>query len=209
MSSTRLIIIRHGETVWNLEGRKHGQLDSPLTALGIRQAKALAQRMTEESFAALYSSDLGRAVETAEIIAARTNHEIIFDRRLRERNFGVFQGLTDEEVIEKYPLEHQAREADKINYVIPGGESLKRYSTRVVNCLEEVAARREGQSVALVTHGGVTDSWFRYIFDIPPDAPRKVKLWNASLNRIARDSENGWTLHSWGDVGHLRFSSSG
>ena len=207
MNSTKLFIIRHGETVWNLEGRKHGQLDSPLTALGIRQAEALAERLSEESFAALYSSDLGRAVETAEYIGVRSNHEIIFDPRLRERNFGIFQGLTDDEVTEKYPLEERSHRADKINYRIPNGESLKQYSARVIDCLEKITDRHKGQILAVVTHGGVTDSWFRFIFDLPLDAPRRAKLWNASLNLIERDAEIGWTLHTWGDVNHLKFSS--
>lgn len=207
MSLTKLIIIRHGETVWNVEGRKHGQLDSPLTALGIIQSKALAERLTEESFTTLYSSDLGRAVETAEYISEQINHEIIFDQRLRERNFGIFQGLTDEQVKEKYPLERDAHNADKINYVIPAGENLEQYSARVIGCLEDLAVTREGESIAVVTHGGVIDSWFRYIFDIPLDAPRKAKLWNASLNHIARSGETGWTLHTWGDVNHLRLFS--
>lgn len=205
MSLTRLIVIRHGETFWNAEGRKHGQLDSPLTQLGIRQSKALAGRLSAESFAALYSSDLGRAVETARFIAARTNHEIVFDSGLRERNFGVFNGLTDEEAMEKYPLEYKVREADEKNYIIPGGESLIRYFERVVGCLENLADCHEGQTIAVVTHGGVTDTWLRYIFDIPPDVPRRVKLWNASLNCIARDSGSGWALHSWGDTSHLQF----
>jgi len=207
MSSTGLFIIRHGETVWNLEGRKHGQLDSPLTALGIRQSKALAQRLSEESFTALYSSDLGRAIATAEFIAERTNHEIVSDQGLRERSFGIFQGLTDEQVKEKYSFEYGAHNADKINYVIPEGESLKEYSTRVIGCLEDLAATREGENIVVVTHGGVIDSWFRYIFDIPLDAPRKAKLWNASLNHIARSGETGWTLYTWGDVNHLRLFS--
>lgn len=208
MSSTELIIIRHGETVWNVEGRKHGQLDSPLTALGVLQSKALAERLTEESFAALYSSDLGRAAATARYISERTAHEIVFDQRLRERNFGVFQGLTDTQVKAQHSLEHDAHDADKINYVIPGGESLIQYSARVVACLEDLAARHAGQSIAVVTHGGVTDSWFRYIFDIPLDATRKAKLWNAGVSHIVRNSETGWMLHVWGDVNHLKFLSS-
>lgn len=208
MSATELIIIRHGETVWNSEGKKHGQLDSPLTRLGIAQSKALAQRLSEESFAALYSSDLGRAIETAGHVAERTNHKIICDKRLRERNFGIFQGLIDQQVKEKYLLEYDAHNADKINYVIPGGESLKEYSARVIACLEDLAARHAGQNIALVTHGGVIDSWFRYIFGIPLDAPRKAKLWNASLNSSVWSRATGWTLHTWGDINHLKLLSS-
>jgi broad specificity phosphatase PhoE len=85
MNSTKLIIIRHGETLWNVEDKKQGQLNSPLTALGIKQARALAQRLSEEAFTVLYSSDLGRAYETAEYIAARTNYD---DCRTARRKIG-------------------------------------------------------------------------------------------------------------------------
>src|SRR5688572_19962610 len=91
---TQLILIRHGETLWNTQHRMQGHADSPLTEDGLRQARQLAQRLTQIEFKALYSSDSGRALETARIVAAATGHEIIVDSRLRERNFGVFEGLT-------------------------------------------------------------------------------------------------------------------
>src|ERR1051325_10264843 len=94
MLLTRLIVVRHGETVWNLEGKLQGQMDSPLTPSGLAQSRALAERFSRCPISALYSSDLGRARQTAESIAVRTGQEIRFDDRLRERHLGVFQGLT-------------------------------------------------------------------------------------------------------------------
>jgi len=204
MSSTKLIIIRHGETLWNVEGKKQGQLDSPLTSLGIEQAKALAQRLTEESFTDLYSSDLGRAYKTAEYIAARTNHTIFPEQRLRERNFGIFQGLTDKQIENKYPAEYNSYLTNRVDYVIPDGESLRQFYMRVTDFLENLTTRHDGQIITIVTHGGVIDGWFRYIFDLPLETPRKAKLWNASVNCIVREPASGWTLHTWGDVNHVK-----
>ena len=204
MSSTKLIIIRHGETLWNVEGKKQGQLNSPLTPLGIKQAKALAQRLTEESFTALYSSDLGRAYETAEHIAARTDHKIFSDQRLRERNFGIFQGLTDEQIENEYPVEYNSYLTNRVDYVIPDGESLRQFYVRVTVFLENLTARYDGQIITIVTHGGVIDGWFRYIFDLPLETPRQAKLWNASINCVVREAAAGWMLHTWGDVNHVK-----
>ncbi len=204
MSSTKLIIIRHGETLWNVEGKKQGQLDSPLTALGIEQAKALAQRLTEESFTVLYASDLGRAYETAEYIAARTNHKIFPEQRLRERNFGIFQGLTAEQIENEYPAENNSYLTNRVDYVIPDGESLRQFYLRVTDFLESLPTLHDGQIVTIVTHGGVIDGWFRFIFDLPLGTVRRAKLWNASLNCIVHEDKGGWTLHTWGDVNHVK-----
>src|SRR5262245_29104209 len=105
MDRTQLIIVRHGQTQWNLKLIRQGHLDSGLTEKGIAQAKALGERLARESFTALYSSDLGRAVQTAQMIAAATGHEIITDPRLRERHLGIFQGLKGDELREKFPGE--------------------------------------------------------------------------------------------------------
>ena len=103
MSRTQLIIVRHGQTEWNLKLIRQGHLDSPLTEMGLAQARALGERLALETFTALYSSDLGRAVQTAQLIAAATGHTIVTDPRLRERHLGIFQGLNGDELREKYP----------------------------------------------------------------------------------------------------------
>ena len=103
MDRTRLIVVRHGQTIWNTEGKFQGHLDSQLTPDGISQARGLARRLQNLRFSALYSSDLGRATETVRIIAAATGHGVVLDARLRERNLGVFQGLRSEEIKAAYP----------------------------------------------------------------------------------------------------------
>ncbi len=101
MKHTHLILVRHGQTEWNIKGIRQGHLDSKLTDGGVAQAKALGARLAREKFTALYSSDLGRAVQTAKAIADLTGHEIVTDARLRERHLGIFQGLNAEEIIPK------------------------------------------------------------------------------------------------------------
>ena len=93
MERTQLIIVRHGETQWNIANIRQGHLDSELTDIGIAQAKALAQRLLRERFSALYSSDLSRAHDTARAVAGHTGHRITVDPRLQERRFGIFEGL--------------------------------------------------------------------------------------------------------------------
>src|SRR6266516_4712814 len=107
MATTGFIILRHGETVWNREDRYQGHLDSTLTALGLEQTRALAERLSGCQCRALYSSDLGRARHTAEIIANKTGHRLLLDTRLRERHLGMFQGLVQSEIEEKFPDEYR------------------------------------------------------------------------------------------------------
>jgi broad specificity phosphatase PhoE len=117
-----LIAVRHGETEWNVQRREMGQLDSPLTVRGIQQAEALGRRLSGIKFDELYSSDLGRAVQTAEIIAATCEKLVRLDSGLRERNMGLFQGLTWKEMSEKYPSEHETYKRTGFYNAIPGGE---------------------------------------------------------------------------------------
>src|SRR3954468_9986848 len=100
---TDVLLIRHGETLWNQQGRMQGQDDSPLTTTGLEQARKLARRLKDVAFTTLYSSDLGRAHQTARCIADETGHEIVADQGLRERSFGIFEGLTNSEIEKRYP----------------------------------------------------------------------------------------------------------
>src|SRR5689334_25302657 len=102
MQRTQVIIVRHGQTEWNTRGIRQGHLDSALTEKGIVQAKALAQRLARENFAALYCIDSWRAVQTAKEIANVTGHEIVTDARLRDRSSGIFKGLSGEEIKAKH-----------------------------------------------------------------------------------------------------------
>lgn len=202
MSETTLIVVRHGETAWNRERRMQGHTDMPLSATGRAQAAALARRLSEVAMAALYSSDLQRARDTAVAIAARTGREVIADPRLRERRFGIFEGLTYEEMSARYPEEFARFQSRDPDYVIHGGESAREFRERCLACLAEIAEKHAGAEIIVVTHGLVLDLLYRAAHGMAHDAPRPVPLLNASLNVFGYAS-GGWRLESWGDVGHL------
>ena len=202
MQRTHVIIVRHGQTEWNIAGIRQGHLDSRLTSRGILQAKALGERLSREKFAAIYSSDLGRAVQTAMAIADVTGHEVITDPRLRERHLGIFQGLNGDQIQSRYPEERRLLRSIGPDYVIPGGESMRQQVERNVGYLNELAEKHAGETVVVVTHGGVVSGFFRHTLAIPLDAPRRFEFVNAGLNVFFREDGN-WMLLTWGDVSHL------
>ena len=202
MQRTRLIIVRHGETEWNIRGIRQGHLDSNLTEKGIAQAKALAQRLTRENFTALYCSDLGRAVQTAKEIADLTGHGIVTDPRLRERGLGIFQGLSGDDIKAKHPEEYKLHRSLGPNYVIPGGESVRQQVERNVACLNELAGKHQGEQIVVITHGGVVSGFFRHTLSIPLEVPRRFEFVNAGLNVFFNEAGD-WFLLTWGDVSHL------
>jgi 2,3-bisphosphoglycerate-dependent phosphoglycerate mutase len=199
---TRVYVVRHGETEWNASGRQQGHLDSPLTALGISQAHLLAKGLAKKKIDILYSSDMGRAVQTAEIIAATLSLPVHTEARLRERNLGILQGLTREEFEARYPEVARLFDARDPDYVLPEGESLRRSFDRCVACAEEIAAKNAGRNVLIVAHGGVLRGFFHKATDAPMAGPRRYSLFNASLNTF-RISEREWSLDTWGEIAHL------
>lgn len=202
MKRTQVIIVRHGQTEWNIANIRQGHLDSPLTDEGTAQAKALARRLIRERFSALYSSDLGRAMQTAQIISEATGHEIITDPRLRERHLGIFQGLIGDEIREKYPEEYKLHRSLGPDYVIPGGESVRQQVARNLSYLNEIAVKHLGETIVVITHGGVLSGLFRHTFSIPFEAPRRFEFTNAGLNVFVYEDGN-WFLQTWGDLSHL------
>ena len=203
MVRTRFILIRHGQTVDNAAKRAQGQLPGQLNERGEAQARAAARRLRGEDIAAVYSSDLARARQTASIITAATGHDILFDKRLRERHYGILQGRRwDENEIIHPEVQRQYRSGNP-DYVIPGGESYRQFYRRTVASVEDIAARHEAETVLIVTHGGVAGCMLRYVVGIPLEQPRRFWVANASLNIFAR-REGQWLLETWGDVEHLR-----
>jgi len=198
----KLVIVRHGETEWNVQNKATGQLDSPLTPKGIRQAYAIAERLRRLSFTTFYSSDLGRAVQTANIIAEIWGKKVIFDSELREWNMGIFQGLTVSEMHEKFPQERQDYECIGDEYVIPKGESLRQCRDRGFHVLNAIAERHLDETVVVVTHGCVLMGFFEMVLGLPPGNSWRFKLHNA--NFCSFEYVNGcWSLVVWNDTSHL------
>ena len=202
MTPTRIILLRHGETAWNLEGRYQGHLDSPLTPRGESQARALARRLAGVEFAALYSSDLGRASRTAVVISQSTNHEVRPDPRLRERHLGIFQGLLKSEIKQKLAGEYRLFKTAGPDHAMPDGESPRQSAERSLACLEELARQHPGETIVVVAHGGTISALLRHTLGIPLGTPRRFERFNASWNVFTWD-DGKWRLETWGDVSHL------
>lgn len=199
---TNLLVIRHGETEWNSQGRFQGHLNSVLSGAGQVQADALGDYLSLERIDLLLSSDLGRALQTARAIAVRTGHEIVVEPRLRERRMGIFQGLTAPEVQARYPGEYIRFRSGDPDYVIPEGESTRQLFERSVACFTDLATRHAGLTLATVTHGGVLAMLYRHARAMPLDAARDFSLHNSGVNRF-RYRLGAWELQSWGEIGHL------
>ncbi|WP_066739483.1 histidine phosphatase family protein [Cupriavidus sp. D384] len=202
LAYTHLIVIRHGETAWNRERRLQGQIDIPLNDTGRAQARALAEALTGEPIDAVYTSDLGRALETAKPLAQALGLTVRAEPRLRERCYGELEGMTYAEVAEKRPDDFARWQARVPDYAPPEGESLREFHERAVEVALSLSRRHPGERIALVAHGGVLDCLYREATGMTLEAPRSHELLNASVNRLRCDSAN-LTLLQWADVSHL------
>ena len=203
MDATRIIAVRHGETAWNVDTRLQGHLDIELNDKGLWQARRVAQALAHEPIAAVYSSDLARAWQTAEEIARSHALPVHPEPRLRERAFGHFEGRTFVDIERELP-EQAARWRRRDPEFAPagGGESLLTFRARVTQAVAELADRHPGELLLLVAHGGVMDLLYRAATRQELQAPRTWQLGNASINRMLW-TEQGLTLVGWADVAHL------
>ena len=201
MAATRLLLVRHGETLWNCQRRMQGQGDSPLSERGQRQAAAIAERLTSWAPAALYCSDLGRALATAQPIADSTGLVPRTDPRLRERSFGVFEGLTWSEIEDRHGLTYDQYMQQPPDWAMPSGESQRDVFTRTCGVLQHIATSHPGQAVVVVTHGGTLAASFRLVTQLDLAVRRRFSILNASLNVVDYD-RGAWHLVTWGDVAH-------
>jgi probable phosphoglycerate mutase len=203
MPETRFIVVRHGETAWNAEGRIQGHLDSPLNEEGLAQALLVGERLAHEAIDALYCSDLGRVRQTVQPLVDRTGMTAQLTERLRERRLGAFQGLTSRECQARYPEDYARFHGRDVDHAVPdGGESIRDVNRRVSAFFTELAARHPGQLVVAVTHGGVLDALYRFVTGTPLERMRDFPIYNASLNWVHHHA-GAWTLERWGDIAHL------
>lgn len=152
--TTHLILVRHGETDWNLEGRYQGQADVPLNERGREQAKLLAERLRDERIEAIYASDLSRAYKTAKIIAEAVGQEVKALESLREVDTGVWTGLTFEEVESRHPEHLKEWRADPLGVKRLEGESYLELFERTKAAIEEIVETHPDQTVLIIGHGG-------------------------------------------------------
>ena len=200
---TRIVLIRHGQTAWNVATRIQGHTDEPLNETGRWQAAQLAAALAHEEFSAIYSSDLQRAHATAEPLALATRLRIISEPGLRERHFGSFEGATFQAIDEQWPQEALRWRQREPDFAPPGGETLADFYQRVVSTATLAAARHPGELIALISHGGALDCLYRAALSLPLNAPRSWQLGNAAINRLLYTGR-GFALVGWNDETHLQ-----
>jgi probable phosphoglycerate mutase len=195
--SGTLIVLRHGQTAWNAEGRIQGQLDVELTELGIEQAAQAAQRLAGLNPDAIVSSDLRRAADTAAALAAVTGLPVRYDPRLRERDFGLWQGLTGAEAAARYPDEYARWQAgEPIDGC--GVESREDMAKRASAAFQDAADLVPGGTVVAVGHGGASKHGLVALLGWPPEVlPGLAALGNCRWTDLRRDAVRGWQLRGY------------
>jgi 2,3-bisphosphoglycerate-dependent phosphoglycerate mutase len=203
MEATRIIAVRHGETAWNVDARIQGQLDVGLNDTGRWQARRVGEALAGEQITAVYTSDLGRARQTAQSIAEVTGTPVVPEEGLRERSFGIFEGKTFDEIHQTWP-DHAHNWRKRVPEWQPpeGGESLIQLRERVTRTLAALAARHPGEQIVVVAHGGVLDALYRIATGQDVNSPRTWELPNGAINRLLWTPE-GFTLVGWSDTQHL------
>lgn len=198
---TELIVVRHGETIWNVDKRMQGHMDVPLNEVGRRQARAVAALLQGERLDRIYSSDLQRAHETAEIIRNGREIEMRRDSRLREFHMGTFQGMTQKEAKEQHGDAWERFFIHDADYALPGGESRSQKQVQIASFMEEVVSE-PARKFLVVTHGGILIGMLRHVLHIPVSHYFRVRIDNAGVQRFYHE-KGTWYLVSWGEVGHL------
>lgn len=199
MSVKQVIIVRHGETDYNVQHRWQGHLDVPLNQNGKQQAEALASYFADKAIDAIFSSDLKRAYGTALAIAKPKKLEVRKDARLREVKLGVFQGLTRTQIQEAYPHESFRWDNDD-NFVVPQGESRVQLQKRAYEVWQDVTTHKNLTTVMLASHGGTIRMLLQKLF---PEKVAYIKLKNTSVSIIERDEQGNWQAIDLNTTPHL------
>lgn len=202
--STRIILVRHGETEWNKEDRIQGHRDVPLTELGRDQAKLLGTKLREANIRVAYASDLSRARETAEIALRGLNIPLHPSPALRERSFGAWEGKLWKDIVNNLPEDVKQFRQDPLNFAPQGGETWITMQRRVFNEVKNAATRHTGETISIFTHGGPTKAVILEALDLPSTKWRGLLTDNASLSILDwNDTTSLWQLLSFNDTCHL------
>jgi alpha-ribazole phosphatase len=168
--ATRLVLVRHGEPDESMCGRCYGRLDVPLSAAGLRRAAAVGEALRSHEIEAVYSSPLQRAFDTARAVASPHGLEAVLREALRELDFGELEGMSHDEIASDYPELYRFWMEDPSTVRFPGGEALSDLRARVLPEVAEIRERHEGQSVAVVAHGGVVRVVLAEALELPDAA---------------------------------------
>lgn len=207
---TRLILVRHGETDWNRQLRFQGQVDVPLNATGREQAGRVARRLGDVAIDRVVSSDLSRARQTAEplaeLLARRGAPDAIESALLREQSFGLVDGMSVDEIKRQHPAAWNEWVGFDADWAFDKGESTRRFHARVLQGLQELVMAHPGQTLAVVTHGGVLDMVWRSARALSLHGPRESHIPNGGVNQVQVHVENDahrLAILDWADIAHL------
>ncbi|MBI2914924.1 MAG: histidine phosphatase family protein [Firmicutes bacterium] len=207
---TRIFLVRHGETSWNMERRYQGNKDVLLSKEGRRQATLLARSLRGRDIARIYSSDLRRALETAAIVGAHLGVPVFTEPALREANFGVWEGCTQAEVAERFPEVLASWRHDSVNTRVPGGETAFEVQERAYQALLGISGTHPGETVTVVSHGGPIKAALCRLLHLDLCHRFRMVIDNASICTIDLAAGDG-KLVSLNDTCHLKlpFDSAG
>lgn len=199
---TTLYLLRHGETSFNAENRFQGHLDIPLNETGLTQAQLLGEALADINFSAIYTSDLSRALQTAQQVAAHQQTAIFAVRRLREAALGDWEGYSGEEVAEKWPQELAAWRKDSLHNRPPGGETLQQVQARAIDLTNELVAKHPKERIALVGHGGSIRAIIAFVLQAELNIFPHLRLDNCSISIVQITPERS-ILFGLNDFSHL------
>ena len=177
-------IVRHGQTEWNIQKKTQGQKNSSLAQMGIEQAQKLAKRLRNFDVDYIYSSDLGRTIETSNIISSHLNKDITLDTGLREISFGDWEGLTISTIREKYSDTYKVWRTKPQEARIPGAENLIQARERILDCISKLNEKHDNSNILLVSHGMIIKILLVSLLGAELSNIYKLKQGNTSLNVI-------------------------
>ena len=202
-TAERLVyVVRHGATDWNQSGRIQGHIDIPLNETGRVQARLVSLRLATFKATALFSSDLLRAYETAQIIGQATGLEVTQNPGLREINFGAWQGLSSLQIRERDPEVYAARRANPYDVAPAGAETWRHFYTRAVQAVHEILAMIEAERLIVVTHGGVCTALGLRALGFDCTGKRTFDSHNCGIHTIAVQGDT-WRAVALNDITHL------
>lgn len=199
---TKIYLIRHGQSEWNVLNKVQGQTNTNLTQLGKDQGKAMGTRLKNSNIDMIYSSDLNRAFDTSKIIAEEINKPLIISKYLREINFGVWEGLTSEELSKKYKKEQETWRSNPERLILPGAESLEVLSERVMLWFKQILEKDSGKNIAIVSHSATLKVLLLGILDMPLSHYKNFTFSNVGLSIVEIRSYNN-VLTKLNDISHL------
>lgn len=187
---TKVILVRHGQTQWNLDMKYQGHCDIELTQKGIEQAMLAAQRLASEDVSAVYASDLSRALKTAQCIGEKHDLPVTAIPELREINFGEWEGLTFESINSKTKDSRSKLFTHPDEIVIPGGETFREVKERAMNAITKLVAQHPDQTIVVVSHGATIRTILCAVLNIHLNYLWKVKQDNTAINMLEYHDEN-------------------